>query len=87
MANTRADNVIVVDTDAEFDERLSIRSILYEAGTSGSVVIKSNTSGGNTIFSYTSDNDQYFPNIEIEAKKGIHVNVSGTGTIVYLFLK
>jgi hypothetical protein len=87
MANLRSGNVIVVDTDAQFDGQFQIRSILYEAGSTASVVIKSDDSSGSTVFSYTSDSDYYFPNLEMVLNKGFHVNVAGTGTIVYIYLK
>lgn len=85
MANTRANNVIAVDTSALFDEELDIKSIKYIAGeTNPSASIKADSSTGTTVWE-TADTGERVDEVCIRLRKA-YVTVA-SGTKVYLYLK
>lgn len=87
MANTRAGNVIIVDTSAAFEDARYIKAIRYEAGTgTPTVTIKKGSSSGTVMYFADGAND-LFEQVSIASPQGIHVTLAGTGTKAYIYLE
>lgn len=83
MANSRAYNVIKVDTnDTTLTGPLKICGINV-LGTNPVVTIKKKTSAGAEIFAAQVVG---FYDVKIEANDSIHIAVSGSSPVVYLYL-
>lgn len=89
MAVTRKENVIVVAADDDtVDGPLSICGIKYKAGTgTPSIAIKADKSSSGLTLWETASSSDVFEDVELEIKGGIHVDLAGTGTLLYLYLK
>jgi hypothetical protein len=86
MANTRAANVMCIDTDADFTGPLLIEGIRFvPAGVSPSVTIKQDSSSGDKLYE-NSNSDAEFNEVCIRASTGISVALTGTGSKVYIYL-
>ncbi len=87
MANSRHGNVIRIDTDATFTGPFEIVGIKYIAGTgTPQVIITDNSSIGDNLYENTSATTTY-EQISIRGNDGYHVNVAGTSTVVFIYLK
>lgn len=84
MANTRAGNVIRVDTSADFSDVRSIKGIKYVGDTNGTAVIKKENTSGNRLWERSGTNQQ-FDEACIRCNTGIRVEVTN-GAVVYLYL-
>jgi hypothetical protein len=85
MANTRARNVIKVDTTATFSGQTFIHSIKYIGGTSGAAVI-TDANSGNRLWEQSGTTNYTDSDICISATEGITVSITATCT-VYLYLE
>lgn len=85
MSNTRAGNVIVVDTSAQFIDATRICGVRYEAGTTSSVTIKEGSSSGNVLY-FVDGSTDLFEEVEIRSMQGIYVTMAGTGAKAYIYL-
>lgn len=87
MANTRANNVIVVDTSAAFEGPLYIKAVKYVAGAGASPAanIKQESATGTTIYE-ASGSGNLFEQACINAASGAYVTITD-GAKLYLYLK
>lgn len=87
MANTRAANVIMVDTTGfTLDQTVIIGSVKYIGNTSGTAVITVGTSGSGSMV-YENSGASTQPADEICAKvDGLHVAITN-GAKVYIYLE
>jgi hypothetical protein len=85
MANTRARNVIRVDTTATFSAQTFIHSIKYIGASSGTAIITSADST-NKLWEESGTSNVYNPNVDISGTDGIVVTVTNSA-VVYLYLK
>lgn len=86
MANTRAGNVIRVDTSAAFTDVRNVRSIKYIGASSGTASIKKTDSSGNVMWSATGTTDQVDNDLCIRCPTGIYVTVTNSA-VVLLYLE
>jgi len=89
MANTRAQNVWVIDTAAQIDGSFCIDNVKLIGGSGASTVtIKADSTSGAVVYQARAaiNTDNYDHDIELEVKNGMYVTVSGTGAIAYLYL-
>lgn len=91
MANSKAENVIRIDTDnSTFAGPLKICGIKWIAeGTTPTASIKADTSASGVVLweSAVAADTEIFENVEIEVRSGIHVDLAGTGSVLYLYLE
>lgn len=85
MANTRAGNVIKVDTSGAIAGPVFIQSLKYIGNTSGTASIKEESSSGNDLWEEEGDANIH-DEVCISAGKGVYVTVAN-GAVVYLYLK
>lgn len=86
MANSRAGNVILVDTTATtVAEAIEISAIKYIGASTSSVTLKAGTSSGNVLWEESATTN-VFNEVQIREKDGVHVVITGTAK-VYLYLK
>ncbi len=90
MSNTRAGNVIKVDTSANFPDVQNIHAIKYVGASSGTAVITkaiaAGTNGGNNLWVESGTANLYNPNLDIRCPTGVYVAVASSA-VVYLYLK
>ncbi len=88
MANTRANNVIYVDTTGyTLDGPVWIEAIKYIGNTSGTALITTGTGGsGSRLWEEAGTNNQSADDVCIYASNGIHVAVTNSAK-VYIYLK
>lgn len=90
MANARAANVLRIDTDdTTISDKVIIRGIKFIGGSGASTVtIKDSTSSGTTLYAGAATAAQHvFEDVCIKPSKNIHIALTGTGAVVYLYLK
>lgn len=91
MANAQKENVIRIDTDNYTNPTpLIICGIKWKAkGTTPSASIKADTDSSGMVLweSNVAADTEIFEEVEIRAQAGIHVDIAGTGSILYLYLK
>jgi len=90
MANTKAFNVIKCDTDAAYTGPLNIESISYIPGTgSPDAVITQTDTNGSKIWSAGASSSRLNDAVCIRLNNDdtLYINVTGTGTEVYLYLE
>jgi hypothetical protein len=88
MANTRARNVVIVDTTGAISGNLTICGIKYvPLGTTPSATIKEASSSGTVLWEDSGSTNVWNPECEIKCPEGIYVTLAGTGTKVYLYCK
>lgn len=86
MANSRAGNVVVVDTTGTtVAEGIHIVGIKYIGAASGTATLKAGSSSGNPLWE-ESGTANVFNQVDIKEKDGVHV-ILGTTAKVYLYLK
>lgn len=89
MANATSNNVIRIDTDNYTNSGpLKIKSIKFMAGTTASAAIKADASAsGMTLWeSSPADNAEVFEDVCMVCSSGIHVDIAGTGSVLYIYL-
>lgn len=86
MANSRAANVIRVDTTADFEGPINISAIKYIGAESGSAVIEANGSDSDLKLWEESGASNTFNQVCIRDARGVRVEVSNNA-VVYLYLK
>lgn len=86
MAVTRAGSVIVVGADNDtVAGPLNICGFLYKAGTgSPSVQVKSGSTSGVILWESASATDVY-NQVDIRHDSLIHIDMAGTGTVLYIY--
>jgi hypothetical protein len=85
MANVRKENVLRIDTSAQIDENLNIKSIKYIGNTSGTATIQDSNSSGTVIWQESGANNVYNPNVDIRVRTGCYVAVTNSA-VVLLYL-
>lgn len=85
MANTRASNVIRVDTTATFTGQLFINSIKYIGASTGTAVITDPSSGLKT-WEESGTSNVYNQDLDISMTTGATVTVTNSA-VVYLYLE
>lgn len=86
MANTRAGNVVRVDTTANFTDIKSIRGIKYIGNTSGTArVEKWNAAGTGNLLWEADGTTDVFEEVSIRCNVGVRVEVTN-GAAVYIYL-
>lgn len=85
MANTRAGNVIRVDTTATFEDARNIVAIKYIGAASGTASIAKNGGGGGVVWS-ESGTTNVFNEVCIRTPQGVTVTI-GSGAVVLIYLK
>jgi len=84
MANTRAANVLRVDTTADFADLKNICGIKYIGAASGTAVIKDKDTSGNTLWQ-ESGTSNVFNEVKINAAEGMRVEVTNSAVVlIYL---
>jgi hypothetical protein len=88
MAVTRAGSVVVVAADNDtVPGPITVCGIKYIAGTgSPSVAIKAGSTSGVVLWEEDGTVD-LFQQVEFREQGTIHVDMAGTGTILYLYTK
>lgn len=87
MGNSFTENVHYVDTnDTTLSGTKIVEAIKYIGNTSGTVVIKSGTSGGDLLWQGSGATDFLDSELCIRAKEGLHVAITN-GASVYIYLK
>lgn len=86
MANTRAGNVIRVDTSAAFVEAKSICGVKYIGASSGTGSIKADSTSGNLMWEESGTANVSNPELEMYSTGGVYVTVTN-GAVVYLYLE
>ena len=86
MAVTRALNVIRITADNDtVAGNINICGIKFIAGTgSPSAAIKADDSSGMTVWE-TASTTALYEEVEISVKQGIHIDLAGTGSVLYLY--
>ena len=91
MANAYKNNVIRVDTNADFDFNMAISGVKIVGGSAeSSVTIKEGGSSGTTLYESTVASDaENYDEVAIQINKGEtpRVEVSGTGAVAYVYLR
>lgn len=88
MAVTRKENVIRIDADNDtIAGPLKICGILYIAGSTPSATIRADQSDAGMILWQTTSTADRFDEVEINLQAGAHIDLAGTGTVLYLYLK
>lgn len=91
MANARSNNVLIIDTAAQFDETLDIESIKVVNGNAGSQTSTIKTGGSSGQVVYTSAvgaTSEKWEEVCIRLKKSDAAYVTpGTDCTVYIYLK
>jgi hypothetical protein len=85
MANTRSNNVIVVDTSAQFSENLTICSIKYIGAASGTASIKADSTSGVVVWEESGTANVYNAEVEIQAHQGMYVTVTNSAKLYIYF--
>jgi hypothetical protein len=85
MANTRAGNVILVDTSATFSDIRSVKSIKYIGNTNGTATLKKTDTNGNALWQESGTANIHDANVCIKCPTGIRVEVTNSAK-VYLYL-
>jgi hypothetical protein len=85
MANYRKNNVLVVDTSAEFDGKFVIAAINYIGAASGTASIKDDVTGGSVLWEEAGTANVH-NQVNIEGHNGIYVTVTNSAK-VYIYLK
>jgi hypothetical protein len=89
MANTRAGNVVRVDTSANFSNVREIATIKYIGITSGTCVITKATdagdSSGSKLYEASGATNELALDLDIRVNRGVYVSVAN-GAVVYLYL-
>lgn len=83
MANTRAANVIRVDTTAAIQSAGNIRAILYIGNTSGTAVIRKDDASGAQMWQ-RSGTGEVSDEVYIRSAGPIHVTVTN-GAVIYIY--
>jgi len=86
MANTRAANVIRVDTTAAFSGPLFVQSIKYIGSSSASATVRSGSASGNTLWQESGASNVHNADVCLKAGDGLHVTITNS-SVVYLYLK
>lgn len=88
MARTIAGSVYRCDTDNDtVPGPVQVCGIKYIAGGSGtSIVIKAGSASGNTLYECDAAAD-VFEDVEFRCQEGLHIDLAGTGTVVYIYTK
>lgn len=86
MANTRAGNVILVDTSATFSDVRSVKTIKYIGATSGTAIIKKTDTNGKNLWEESGDSTVYNQDVCIRCATGLRVEVTNNAK-VYLYLE
>ena len=91
MANVQKGNVLIIDTDNYSDSRpLTIAGIKWKAkGSNPTAAIRADASASGQVLweSNIAADAENYEEIEIFARGGIHVDIAGTGSILYIYLK
>lgn len=87
LANSRANNVIFVDTDnSTFAGPLAIKSIKYIGAASGTANIKETDDSGDILWVESGASNVYNPDLCIRVgAEGIYVNLTNSASL-YLYL-
>ena len=85
MANHRQQNVIFVDTTADFADQQEIEAIKYVGNTSGTAIVKEQNTSGVALWQ-EAGTANVFNQVCIRSPKGIRVEVTN-GAKVYIYLK
>jgi hypothetical protein len=89
MSNTRAGNVIRVDTSANFTDVRNIETIKYIGASSGTAVITKAVAAadnsGNKLYEASGTSNELAHGLEIRCPTGVYVAVSNSA-VVYLYL-
>lgn len=85
MANSRAGNVIRVDTSAAFTSARNIVAIKYIGASSGTASIKKTASDGIPLWE-ESGSTNTFNEVPVRSSTGIYVTVTNSA-VVYIYLK
>lgn len=87
MANHRKENVIFVDTTADFTGIYHIESIKYIGNTSGTAVVNLDTNAdAKAVWQASGANDLSADEVCIKAQKGFGVTLTN-GAKIYIYLK
>jgi hypothetical protein len=87
MANSRAKNVYLVDTDATtLSQNLTICGIKYIGAAASSVTIKDESSAGAVLWEENATTNVWNPDLDIKSSKGIYIAITGTAK-VYLYVE
>ena len=86
MANSRAGNVVKVDTDATtLSDVRDVVAIKYIGNTSGTATIKKGATGGSLLWQ-ESGSANVFNEVKITSPTGLYVNLTN-GAVIYIYMK
>lgn len=86
MANTRAGNVVRIDTTADLTDIRSICGIKYIGNTNGTARVEKYVAAGNGNLLWEQDGtSDLFEDVQIRSNVGIRVEITN-GAVVYLYL-
>jgi hypothetical protein len=86
MSNTRAGNVIRVDTSAALTDVRNVRTVKYLGASSGTASIKKTDTNGAILWSASGSSDQVDQDLYIRCNTGIYVTVASSA-VVLLYLE
>lgn len=89
MAVVRKQNVIIVSADNDVIlDSIKVCGILYIPGSgSPSIAIKADASASGQTLWECSGANRLFEEVEINLASGAHIDLAGTGTLLYLYLE
>lgn len=85
MSNTRAGNVIRVDTSAAFTDVRRIKEIKYVGAANGTASIKKTDSGGNLMWE-AAGTSNVVDEVSLRSPTGIYVTLTNSA-VIYLYLE
>jgi hypothetical protein len=90
MANTRAQNVWVIDTSGQIDGAHCLENVkLVTNGADATVTIKADSTSGTVVYSAraASGSDNYDHDLGIQLTSGFYVTITGTNAKAYLYVE
>lgn len=91
MSNARKNNVLIIDTGAQFDEELCIESIkiVNGGGSAATSTLKVGGSSGTTVYTNTvAANSEEWEDVRIQLQRGDAAYFTpGTSCTFYVYLK
>lgn len=89
MAVVRKENVIVISADNDtVTDSIKVCGILYIPGSgSPAIAIKADASAAGQTLWECSGATRIFDEVELNLSGGAHIDLAGTGTLLYLYLE